>query len=77
MKLLERSLGVTTSCRALNPNYHGKMSLTSLSFMFRSNEGDGHKGSRPSSAGMPFVKCYNGLDYGALFPLEEGLLFFK
>ena len=26
---------------------------------------------------MPFVRCYRGVKDGALFPLEEGLLFFR
>jgi len=77
MKLFRRSLGVAVSCRALNPQYHGgKSSVPSSSFVFRSYEGDGVS-SRPSSAGMPFVKCYNGVNYGVLYPFEEGLLFFK
>jgi len=70
-------------CRVLNPQFHnygGKHNDDSgdaTTFMFRSNEGDGFGSSRPSSAGMPFVKCYSGVHYGVLFLLEEGLLFFK
>jgi hypothetical protein len=30
-----------------------------------------------TTAGMPFVKCYHGVQDGVLYPLEEGLLFFK
>jgi len=30
-----------------------------------------------TTGGMPFVKCYKGVQDGALFPMEEGLLFFK
>jgi len=65
-------------CRVLNPQYHtgGSGKRGGEKFTFRSNEGDG-VGSRPSSAGMPFVKCYSGVNYGVLFLLEEGLLFFK
>jgi hypothetical protein len=34
-------------------------------------------GTSTTTAGMPFVKCYHGVQDGALYPLEEGLLFFK
>mmetsp|Transcript_8512 Transcript_8512/g.12323 ORF Transcript_8512/g.12323 Transcript_8512/m.12323 type:complete len:438 (-) Transcript_8512:893-2206(-) len=30
-----------------------------------------------TTAGMPFVTCYKGVQDGHLYPLEEGLLFFK
>ena len=30
-----------------------------------------------TTGGMPFVKCYHGVQDGALFPLKEGLLFYK
>ncbi|KAG7368900.1 histone chaperone Rttp106-like protein [Nitzschia inconspicua] len=30
-----------------------------------------------TSGGMPFVKCYMGVNDGVLYPLEEGLLFYK
>ena len=30
-----------------------------------------------TTAGMPFVSCYLGVNDGALYPLEEGLLFYK
>lgn len=30
-----------------------------------------------TTGGMPFVKCYQGVQDGHLFPLQEGLLFFK
>jgi hypothetical protein len=30
-----------------------------------------------TTAGMPFVRCYQGVNDGVLYPLEEGLLFFK
>jgi hypothetical protein len=42
---------------------------------FRSAGGD--SGSSITTDGMPFVGCYRGFHDGALFPLEEGLLFFK
>jgi hypothetical protein len=34
-------------------------------------------GTSTTTAGMPFVKCYHGVQDGVLFPLEQGLLFFK
>ena len=30
-----------------------------------------------TTARMPFVRCYQGVNDGALYPLKEGLLFFK
>lgn len=30
-----------------------------------------------TTGGMPFVKCYHGIQDGVLYPLKEGLLFFK
>jgi len=35
------------------------------------------EGTSTTTGGMPFVKCYLGVQDGALFPLKEGLLFFK
>lgn len=34
-------------------------------------------GTSTTTGGMPYVKCYKGVQDGALFPMEEGLLFFK
>ena len=34
-------------------------------------------GSSSTTAAMPFVRCYSGVQDGALYPLEAGLLFFK
>mgnify|MGYP003335532145 CR=1 FL=1 len=33
--------------------------------------------SSSTTAGMPFVNCYLGVNDGALYPLKEGLLFYK
>lgn len=30
-----------------------------------------------TTGGMPFVKCYHGVQDGVLYPMREGLLFFK
>lgn len=30
-----------------------------------------------TTGGMPFVKCYHGVQDGVLYPLREGILFFK
>ncbi|CAB9510531.1 expressed unknown protein [Seminavis robusta] len=30
-----------------------------------------------TASGMPFVKCYHGVQDGVLFPMKQGLLFFK
>mmetsp|Transcript_50366 Transcript_50366/g.151698 ORF Transcript_50366/g.151698 Transcript_50366/m.151698 type:complete len:564 (-) Transcript_50366:416-2107(-) len=42
---------------------------------FRSDEGD--VGTSVTTGGMPFVKCYRGVNDGVIYPLEQGLLFFK
>ena len=43
-------------------------------YNFKSDETEG---TSTTTAGMPYVKCYEGVNDGILFPLEEGLLFFK
>ena len=44
-------------------------------FAFQS-EGEPGSGST-TTEGMPYVGCYHGFNDGALFPMKEGLLFFK
>eukprot|EP00934_Nitzschia_sp_Nitz4_P007970 Nitzschia sp. Nitz4//scaffold53_size117307//19099//20674//NITZ4_003757-RA/size117307-augustus-gene-0.91-mRNA-1//1//CDS//3329554166//7960//frame0 len=34
-------------------------------------------GQSTTTGGMPFVKCYHGVHDGVLFPLHDGLLFYK
>lgn len=43
-------------------------------FVFRS---EGESGRTTTTESMPYVGCYQGFNDGALFPLSEGLLFFK
>eukprot|EP00986_Skeletonema_menzelii_P019152 scaffold27070_cov147-Skeletonema_menzelii.AAC.15 len=45
-------------------------------YMFQAGEGSSGNTST-TTAGMPFVGCNRGFNNGALFPLREGLLFFK
>ena len=47
---------------------------SSNGFVFKSA---GEQGSSSTTEGLPFVGCYQGFNDGALFPLKEGLLFFK
>jgi hypothetical protein len=64
-------------------NFRAALTLTDMAHV----GGSGHDGWKFSShkegntssttAGMPFVKCYRGVQDGHLFPLQEGLLFFK
>jgi hypothetical protein len=64
-------------------NFRTALTLTDIARV----GGSGHDGWKFSShqegntssttAGMPFVKCYRGVQDGHLFPLQEGLLFFK
>ncbi len=48
---------------------------TKKGYMFQAGEGSGNTST--TTAGMPFVGCNRGFNNGALFPLQEGLLFFK
>ena len=34
-------------------------------------------GTSTTTGGLPFVRCYHGVQDGVLYPLEEGLLFYK
>ena len=52
-----------------------------LAQVLRSND-KGFKSYQPpntstTTAGMPFVSCYLGVNDGVLYPLEDGLLFYK
>ena len=47
---------------------------TSDSFVFQS---EGAPGSSSTTEGMPYVGCYHGLNDGLLYPIQDGLLFFK
>ena len=38
---------------------------------------DKEQSTSTTTSGMPFVKCHKGVQDGALYPMEEGLLFFK
>jgi len=38
---------------------------------------DTTEGTSTTTAGMPYVKCYESVNDGVMYPLEEGLLFFK
>lgn len=57
---------------------HAKMDRPSFeaseAFTFQS---EGSSGSSTTTEGMPYVSCYHGLNDGELYPLREGLLFFK
>jgi hypothetical protein len=41
---------------------------------FRSHS---EEGTSTTTAGMPFVSCYHGINDGVIFPLSQGLLFVK
>ena len=43
-------------------------------YEFKSDETEG---TSTTTAGMPYVKCYESVNDGVMYPLEEGLLFFK
>lgn len=59
--------------RVANPSETGRG--RAAGYAFRSEEGD--FGTSSTTGGMPFVKCHMGVNDGALYPLPEGLLFYK
>jgi hypothetical protein len=46
-------------------------------YIFHSTTLEGTTNSSSTTEGLPYVGCYKGFNDGALFPLREGLLFFK
>jgi hypothetical protein len=52
----------------------GVVRVARRSELFRSHS---EEGTSTTTSGMPFVSCYHGVNDGVLFPLPEGLLFFK
>ena len=77
-RVLTQSLGSDTEtlvvARANNPSSGTTISSTTHSFQFASFS---DPNSSSTTSGMPFVKCYHGVNDGVLYPLQEGLLFFK
>lgn len=63
---------------ARNSN-HGKANADE--YVFKSEDGTSMGGLQKSVSmnlgGMPFLRCYSGVNDGVMFPLETGLLFFK
>lgn len=80
VELLAKTFDVATDKIALvsNPAYltdDGKEERTYCGrYEFKSDQTEG---TSTTTAGMPFVKCYESVNDGVLYPLEEGLLFFK
>jgi hypothetical protein len=54
------------------PNSSNKPTTTQWSF--RSYQDQNYAST---ASGMPYVNCYHGVQDGSLFPMKEGLLFFK
>ena len=77
-RVLIKSLGSDTEtmvvARANNPSSGTAISSITHSFRFSSFS---DPNSSSTTSGMPFVKCYHGVNDGVLYPLQEGLLFFK
>jgi hypothetical protein len=70
------SLDIATQIiRVANPTAPTSSSMSTFwRYQFVSHE---EQGTSTTTAGMPFVKCYAGVNDGVLYPLQEGLLFFK
>lgn len=60
---------------AFNPNYAKFKGLNKSSmYTFKSEE---NGSSSTMSSGMPWLTCHKGVQDGVLYPLKEGLMFFK
>lgn len=72
--LLKSALGVEKKLyRAYNPKFHNVKNLTC--YTFQSDDGGDNRSIMQGK--MPYLKCYHGVNDGVIFPMEEGLLFFK
>jgi hypothetical protein len=69
-----RSLGLdmTATARVTNPCSDATTVLGR--YVFESHQ---DKATATTTGGMPYVKCYCGVSDGVLYPMPEGLLFFK
>lgn len=63
--------------RIFNPKYSNFANIGSDSKKYIFQSDDGGSGKSIISGKMPYVKCYSGVNDGVLYPMEEGLLFFK
>lgn len=67
------SFDVASVARVINPAMED--STTAFwRYQFQSHQ---EESTSTTTGGMPFVKCYYGVNDGALYPMLEGLLFFK
>ena len=72
--LLKTALGVEKKLyRVYNPKFHNVKNLTC--YTFQSDDGGDNRSIMQGQ--MPYLKCYHGVNDGVIFPMEEGLLFFK
>ena len=72
MLVLSKCLGVTDLARVYAPTSTSPRSTAT--WQFRSHE---EEGTSTTTGGMPFVSCYHGVQDGVLFPMTQGLLFYK
>lgn len=59
--------------RIYNPKYHDIDMIDT--YIFKSDDGGAEK--TIMNGAMPYIKCYSGVNDGVLYPMEQGLLFFK
>jgi hypothetical protein len=59
--------------RIYNPKYHNIEMIDT--YIFKSDDGGAEK--TIMNGAMPYIKCYSGVNDGVLYPMEQGLLFFK
>jgi len=76
VRLFASSLALKNGVRRVyNPKYQNIKQLSPCTYTFQSDDGGANKSIMQGQ--MPYLKCYQGVNDGVIFPMEEGLLFFK
>jgi len=73
MRLLKSALQLENIYRVYNPKYNNVDELQD--YTFQSDDGGANQSIMQGK--MPYLKCYHGVNDGVIYPMEEGLLFFK
>mmetsp|Transcript_16056 Transcript_16056/g.22865 ORF Transcript_16056/g.22865 Transcript_16056/m.22865 type:complete len:291 (+) Transcript_16056:34-906(+) len=74
VKLISSSLSLEDRiCQIHNPQYESVERCLSYSFQ----SVDSSANTKVMQGKMPFLKCFHGVNDGVIYPMEQGLLFFK
>lgn len=73
LELLKNALQLNHFYRIYNPKYSNVSELKA--YAFQSDDGGGNQSIMQGK--MPYLKCYYGVNDGVIYPMEEGLLFYK